>query len=113
MALYWYDGKRKTNTINISQYWPQSIFQLLDVELQWIEDWDILSYNWATWTITPIKIQQWVWYIDVNYLYKVYWVDWNWDVERYERSTMIKTTTWIQTWIKPTTLSEVQNLIYN
>jgi len=45
MTLYWSDGKRKINTINISQYWPQSIFQLLDVDFQWIKDRYLMQYD--------------------------------------------------------------------
>ena len=59
-----------------------------------------------------IATEQWTWFIDDIYLYIVYGVDNNRDVERYKRETLEKAITWPQTWNKPTTLSDVQNLTY-
>ena len=73
------------------------------------------------WTITPEKLsfnpggtlQQWTWFADTTYLYTVFWVDGDWEALRYTRTLLTETTTWVQIWTKPTTLEEVQLLVYN
>ena len=69
-----------------------------------------ISFRWSKiWT----SWEQWIWFENTEYLYIVYWVDESWEVVRFTRDLVTETTTWTQTWIKPTSLIEVEALIYN
>lgn len=59
------------------------------------------------------SLEQWTWYKNDTYLYVVYWVDWEWEVERDTIDLLTKDDTWVQTWTKPTSLAEVEVLTYS
>ena len=110
---------RKNNTRIVQHIHWWDIFKLndlLDVDIDWIENWQTIIYDssdkkfkpWSWWTF-----EQWTWYQDDTYLYVVFWVDDDWEAVRFTRDLQEKKTTWPhQTWPKPTTLEEVQSLDY-
>jgi len=65
-------------------------------------------------TLVLQSFEQWTWFDDPTYLYVTYWVDWDWEVERYTRDLVTQTSTWTgQIGVKPTTLAWVQALTYS
>ena len=70
-----------------------------------------IDQSTSSWTCT--SSEEGIWFSNDTYLYIVYWEDNNWDVDRFTRDLVTITTTWVQTWTKPTSLIEVEWLTYN
>ena len=100
--------------------WRGTNLCLWDEEIQDYKCFDLIGKRWPIWFAWDIwpawktpTFDEWLWFEDTDYLYVVFWEDENWIVDRFLRTNMTKTTTWNQTWDKPTTLGEVQILTYN
>ncbi len=84
-----------TTTSNNSNdiWWLNSRIETLENSSNSFEEWQPLNNN--------------------TYLYVIYWVDDDWRVERFLRTTMLKSVTDNSSWVKPTTLAGIEWLTYN